>query len=264
LKQWDSRKFTYRFVLAPETIGSLAYLSKMGRHLREKLVGGFVLTCLGGPEESLSYKRTRRGDAYVDTVVTHFDEYADKNVRMRPFNPRKGSDERQYCSPGFNFPVGQFARTVYTEYEGYHNSLDSKEFMGIEPLVESAATIEAILETVECGGYYERTQPFGEPMLSKYDLYPSVNDPSERKTEGRTTEENSERPADFIGNVMTLLNYADGHHSVIDIASELDTFALNLRSCLVPLLENNLLRPVPHKPNYVQQMDIETVGETKL
>ncbi|NEU58103.1 DUF4910 domain-containing protein [Halorussus sp. MSC15.2] len=178
LRDWDRRKFTYRFVVVPETIGSLAYLSRYGAHLREKVVGGLVLTCLGGPNDDLSYKRTRRGNALLDEVVRHLDEYTDAEFRFRTFDAT-GSDERQYCSPGFDLPVGQFARTVYDEYEGYHNSRDTKSFMGIAPLVESAETIERVLRNFERGGYYLNQNPHGEPMMSKRDLYPTVNDPAE-------------------------------------------------------------------------------------
>jgi len=150
LSNWDHRKFTYRFVVVPETIGALAYLSRYGQSLQDNLVGGFVLTCLGGPKSSLSYKQTRRGDTLIDEVVQHVSNYPDEEFRLRQYDQR-GSDERQYCAPGFNLPVGQFARTVYGEYPEYHNSNDDKEFMQIDQLIKSAKCIERVLHNIEYG-----------------------------------------------------------------------------------------------------------------
>lgn len=234
---WDNRKFTYRFVILPETIGSLTYLSEYGSHLQDKLVAGLVLTCLGGPEENLSYKKTRREDALIDEVVQHIDDYTDQDFRFRHFDT-KGSDERQYCSPGFDLPVGQFARTVYAEYDGYHNSLDTKEFMGIDPLIKSAEKIENILEILEYSGCYINQKPYGEPMMSKRDLYPTINEP----------ENHDQR--EFVRTMMRILNYSDGNHSIIDIAERFDIPVADLKLAIDQLQEAELLVHTPQVPSY--------------
>lgn len=232
---WDNRKFTYRFVVVPETIGSLTYLSEYGNHLQENMVAGLVLTCLGGPEQTLSYKKTRRGDTLIDQLVKHVDEYADLNLRFRDFDT-KGSDERQYCSPGFNLPVGQFARTVYGEYEEYHNSLDKKSFLRIDNLVESADIIEHILNMFEYAGYYINQEPYGEPMMSKRDLYPTMNEP-DQSTRGNITRQ-----------MMRILNYSDGHHSVVDIAEEFNMSIKEFELAVETLVESDLLEPFEFTP----------------
>jgi aminopeptidase-like protein len=237
---WDNRKFTYRFVILPETIGSLTYLSKYGDHLQNNLVAGLVLTCLGGPEENLSYKETRREDALIDEVVRHIDHYMDQDIQFRRFDTR-GSDERQYCSPGFNLPVGQFARTPYAEYDGYHNSLDTKEFMEIKSLVESAERIEQVLKTIEYGGYYLNQEPYGEPMMSKRDLYPTVNDP----------DKHTDR--DLIRTMMRLLNYSDGTHSVVNIAERYDLSVDDMALAIDQLCHAGLLEPNDHTPEYTNR-----------
>ena len=234
---WDNRKFTYRFVVIPETIGSLTYLSEYGDHLQENLVAGLVLTCLGGPEETLSYKKTRREDALIDNVVQHIDQYMEPSLRFRPFDTR-GSDERQYCSPGFNLPVGQFARTVYAEYDGYHNSMDNKDFMQIEALVDSADVIEQVLETFEYAGYYLNQKPYGEPMMSKRDLYPTINNPEESTRD------------DIIQIMMRVINYSDGENSILDISERYGMSVDEMKVAIEQLSNTDLLEPAPQTPEY--------------
>jgi aminopeptidase-like protein len=233
----ENRKYTYRFVVVPETIGSLSYLSRYGVHLQDNLVAGLVLTCLGGPADRLSYKQSRRGDTLIDEVVHHVDEHTPQGFRFRRFDTR-GSDERQYCSPGFNLPVGQFARTVYGGYPEYHTSLDNKEFMTIDALVESAEEIATVIETLEYGGYYCNQEPFGEPMMSKRNLYPTVNEP----------ENHDQRK--FIKKMMRILNYSDGTHSIIEIAEKYDTTVDDLMLAINQLQEAGLLTPEPQLPTY--------------
>lgn len=211
---WTRRRFTYRFVLHPETIGSLCYLHRYGEHLRAHMTAGLVLTCLGGPEQSLSYELSRTGNSLLDRTVLA--GAGANGIRIREFDPTHGSDERQYCSPGFNLPVGQMARTIYGQYAGYHNSLDTKDFMGIDRLVDSAGRIERLLQTVEIAGYFHNLSPYGEPQLGKRGLYPNVNgastwnDSSDCKMDGRT----------FLNRLLTVLNYSDGQHAMIDIAAK--------------------------------------------
>lgn len=253
IAEWDRRKFTYRFVVVPETIGSLAYLSRYGRELRRNLVGGLVLTCLGGPRDELSYKSTRRGDALVDDTVRHLDGSTDCEFRFRKFDTT-GSDERQYCSPGFDLPVGQFARTVYDEYEGYHNSRDTKEFMGIASLAESADTLERVLRTFEYAGYYVTQNPYGEPMMSKRDLYGTVNDPSDWGNDDGYADGNH----DFVRDMMRVLAYADGTHSVVEIAEQYGVSVETLIPVVEQLCDVELLEPSAHVPESPERFDPPT------
>ncbi|MBU3676551.1 MAG: DUF4910 domain-containing protein, partial [Chitinophagaceae bacterium] len=113
---------TYRFVLAPETIGAIAYLSKNGQALKEKLQAGWVLACCGDSGK-IHYKNSRRGDALVDRISKHILNQLPLEWTDLEFSVG-GSDERQFCSPGYNLPLGSFMRTPYQRYPQYHTSLD--------------------------------------------------------------------------------------------------------------------------------------------
>lgn len=240
LQGWETRKYTYRFVLCPETIGSITYLSEYGDHLEQNVAGGLVLTCLGGPKEHLSYKTSRRETAIIDKTIKNISQYGSQDIDIRSFTPTGGSDERQYCSPGFNLPVGQVARTVYGEYDGYHNSLDDKEFMRIQSLVDSSERIEQLLRAFEYGGWYRNIEPYGEPMLGKRDLYRSVNSPT---TADDSTNDIRDDEREFLDRVLTILNYSDGERAMVDIANRLECSSIDLIPIINILKEENLLKP---------------------
>lgn len=202
LQRWRRRRLTYRFILNPETIGSLCYLRRHGARLIERTAAGLVLTCLGGPHPRLSYQLSRRGDSLFDRMIQAQQGGA---VEIREFDPADGSDERQYCSPGFNLPFGQIARTVYGRYPEYHTSLDDKEFMTIEAVRASVEEIERLLADFEIAGRFRNLSPFGEPQLGRHGIYPPIN------SRGAPRQE-------FVKRAMTLLNYADGERATLDAA----------------------------------------------
>ncbi|MFD2116969.1 DUF4910 domain-containing protein [Paenibacillus yanchengensis] len=237
LKKWEQREFTYRFVFHPETIGSIAYLAKYGEHLKENLYSGMVLTCLGGKDKSLSYKMSRKKQAPLNALVEYMVKYGKSDMGMRSFSPLNGSDERQYCSPGFNLPMGQFSRMVYGQYPGYHNSLDTKEEMTIEALLQSVDELEEILQLQELNGFYYNLKPFGEPQLSKYDLYPDLNAPTIRGKSSNTLIDNRQH----LNQVLMLLNYADGIHSLTDIAAKMNYPLKDYKMSIDRLKEAGLL-----------------------
>ena len=134
ISKWKNRKYTYRFVINPETIGSISYLSRHGEELKESLYAGLVLTCLGGAE-TLRYKTSRRENSPIDGLVATMNDENNYKFRVQIFDPAEGSDERQYCSPGFDLPIGQMARKVYGEYKEYH-------VCGIDRVVDVGKTLE--------------------------------------------------------------------------------------------------------------------------
>ncbi|MNW42973.1 hypothetical protein D3C74_201590 [compost metagenome] len=234
------RRFTYRFVFVPETIGSISYLYKFGDDLRQKLHAGLVLTCLGG-NESLSYKKSRRGNSPTDLMWEHLVQYKEIHGDTRSFTPVNGSDERQYCSPGFNLPVGQMSRTVYATYPGYHNSLDTKEFMTIESLHESVNELEKLIEALEWDGYYVNTSPYGEVKLDKHGLYPDINAPG--KTGLFSSNDLNDQRVQ-LSRILTILNYSDGQHTLREIANQCECSILQI----IPIMELLLSKSIVTGP----------------
>ena len=212
IAQWPERQHSFRFILNPETIGSLCYLHLHGEDLMEKMDAGLVLTCLGGPGK-ISYKKSRRENSIVDRLAEHWVDRGE-SIDVRRFTPAGGSDERQYCSPGFNLPVGQFARAIYGDYDGYHNSLDTKEFMTIDALIDSIDELELFVRELDQAGAWINLSPFGEPQLGKRGLYPNINSAS-------TWQTSSDEVFDgrvVLERILSVLSYSDGTNDLVDIS----------------------------------------------
>jgi len=214
------RKYTYRFLFIPETIGAIACLAQHGETWKNNLKAGFVLTCVGN-EAHFQYKRSRRGNAITDRITEHILHHFAPNAVIQNFAP-DGSDERQYCSPGFNLPVGSLMRTPYYQYPYYHTSLDNKEFVRFSAMEGTVLMYRKIVEALELEGYYVNTQPYGEPQLGKRKLYPDTI--------------STEFKRDYLDTLLYLLNFSDGEHSLLDIAIKrgkpIFDFAEPLRKCM--------------------------------
>jgi aminopeptidase-like protein len=201
LAQKASRKYTYRFAIGPETIGSLCYLSVRGAHLAQNLVSGLVVTCVGD-DGRFTYKQSRRGDSPVDRVAGATLKHEGPHA-VEKFSPL-GSDERQFCSPGFDLPVGSLMRTMYGRYPQYHTSLDDKSFISFAAMGETVKLYARVLEGIERNIRWKSLFPFGEPSLGKRGLYSTL---------GARTETLGDQDA-----LMWVLNFADGRHDMVDIA----------------------------------------------
>ncbi|MDG1262020.1 MAG: DUF4910 domain-containing protein [Flavobacteriales bacterium] len=205
-----NRKYTYRFVFAPETIGIIAYLDRVGDQLLKNLEAGYVLTCVGdrGP---LTYKRSKQGQSVADRTAEHVLKHSEKTHEIIDFAVG-GSDERQYCSPGFNLPVGSLMRTPYQRYKEYHTSLDNKEFISFSHLADTISTYMDIVKVFELNEPYENKVKFGEPQLGERGLYPdSINPDTDREN---------------LHNLLHFLSFADGQTDLITIAEARNRSAL--------------------------------------
>lgn len=223
------RRLTYRFVWLPETIGSLAYLARYGEHFRRRLVAGYVASCVGdrGP---LTYKRSRRGDSAADRAALYaLRRFQGKSLRVLDFDP-SGSDERQYCSPGFDLPVGVIARSIYGAYREYHTSLDNRDFISFDSLVESVDAYLAVLGVLDANATYRRTAPDGEPQLGRYGLYPTLGGPTVRD--------------ETLAALRWLLNLADGKHDLLAIAERSRVSLAALAEAAQPCLAVGLIERV--------------------
>ena len=202
LASMTKRKYTYRFLFAPETIGVIAFLATTGEHLKSKLKAGYVLTCVGdaGP---LTYKQSKLEISDADKIAEHILQYHHINHSVIPFSVG-GSDERQYCSPGFNLPVGSLMRTPYQRFKEYHTSLDNKSFLSFKALEELVFAYKKIVEAFELNKKYRNKIQFCEPQLGKRGLYPSSVDPLFNRQE--------------LHRMLHFLSYADGETDLYSIA----------------------------------------------
>jgi aminopeptidase-like protein len=228
LKKIPDLKYTYRFVFIPETIGSICLLSQKGEHLKKHLKAGFVITCTGdgGP---FTYKKSRTGNALPDRIVELLLEQTETTYHIVDFFPDGGSDERQYCSPGFNLPVGSLMRTMYGKYPEYHTSGDNKNFISFEAMESSVNKYLDIVDMIESNDCYINTMPFCEPQLGKRGLYPTLG--SQKTTQ------------DSVSAMMWILNLSDGKHDLIDISRQSKMPYKSLVSVVNRLIDNGILKP---------------------
>ena len=238
LKKYKKRKFNYIFLINPETIGSICYLKKFGKDLKKNLVGGLVLTCLGGPKDKISYKKSRSNYSSLDKLFTHLSKHDDCSIRN--FDPTEGSDERQFCSSEFNLPVGQVARTIYGQYKEYHTSADNKKFMNLNKVKESVEFLSKIILLNEKCVPLIRREPFCELQLGKRGLYPNMNTPDTVKDRYVNMKKNKKSQLSL--KIMTyILSYADGKHDIIDIANMLNINIEEVVKIYDMLVKKNIL-----------------------
>ena len=232
IRSLKKRQFTYRFVINPETIGSIAYISKKEKELKKNILGGIVLTCLGGPSKKLSYKLSKNSNSIIDRLFKNTSD-----IRIREFTPFGGSDERQYNSPGIDLKIGQIARTVYQEYPQYHTSLDDKNFMKIDKVIDSSNQIMNLITALENQSFYINLKPKCEPQLGKRDLYPNINS---KLTREEKSNDNLIDGREFNKFSMILLNYSDGTYSLEDLVSKFK-IDMNTANAVAQVLEKNKL-----------------------
>jgi aminopeptidase-like protein len=203
-------RHSYRFVIAPETIGALAYISRNEAAVKA-LAGGFVVTTVGGPGR-IGYKPTWQGDSLIDRVVRlTLRELCLESVEY-PFDA-SGSDERQYSTPGLRIPMGSICKDKYYEYAYYHTSLDDLDFVRAEAVIETLNVHLSAIEKLEQDRTYRSLNPIGEPMLGKRGLYPRMGGALRQKAAGS-------QGASELDAIRWILFHADGQTSLLDIAEK--------------------------------------------
>ena len=223
------RRHTFRFLFIPGTIGSITWLAGHEPQAR-RIRYGLVISCVGDRGHP-TYKRSRRGNAVVDRAAVHVLSCAGEHsvVDFTPY----GYDERQYCSPGFNLPVGCFTRTPNGRYAEYHTSADNLDFVSAESLEDSLNKLLGIVEVLEHDATYINLNPNCEPQLGKRGLYSNTGGGS------------------LAGMQMALLwvlNMSDGRHSLLDIAERAALSFATIRAAADSLVEASLLRIVDREP----------------
>ena len=229
IKSLKNRKFSYRIIFIPETIGSITYLSKNLKKMKRNMYAGFNITCVGD-ERMYSYLPSRNGDTIADHTAKHILKWTDKNYKKYTWLDR-GSDERQYCSPGIDLPVATIMRSKGGEYPEYHTSLDNlKNVVTPKGLNGSFNLIKKIIESFEFN-CYPKNLYLCEPQLSKRNLYPSTSNWS--KKENYTYE---------LRLMKDLISFSDGKTSLLNIAENCKVPIWDFYSIIRKLEKNKIIK----------------------
>jgi aminopeptidase-like protein len=220
------RRFTYRIVFAPGTIGAITWLKLNEKHLHRIRHG--LVVALVGDSGHLIYKRSRTGLTDTDQAVAYALSQSGREFSVREFAPY-GYDERQFGSPGINLPVGRLTRTPNGEYPEYHTSADNLSLVSPRQLAESLMVLCQIVETFECNGRFRNMNPKCEPQLGRRGLYGSM---------GGLTD-----IAEYQHALLWVLNMSDGENSLLDIAQRSDIKLSVVHQAAQALLGVGLLRP---------------------
>lgn len=196
------RRYTYRFVYIPETIGSLTYLSRENHlaHMKKHTIAGWNLSCVGD-DRTYSMVSTRYGNTLTDRVTKNVLRFVYPDYKWYSFLHR-GSDERQYNAPGIDLPVCGFSRSKYGEYPEYHTSKDNMELISPSGLAGAYNVLVKCIEGLEANHRY-RIQCYGEPQLGKRGLYPTIS---------------QKGSYDEVTTMMDFIAYADGKNDLFEIS----------------------------------------------
>jgi len=214
-----SRKYSYRFLFIPGTIGSITWLSENQTQIF-KIKHGLVLAGLGAPGK-YTYKKSRQGDTEIDRAMIHVLKHFGQDHEILEFFPY-GYDERQYCSPAFNLPIGCLMRPMHGRYAEYHTSGDNLDFVHPQYLAESFSTCFATLQILENNKTFVNQNPHCEPQLGRRGLYNTIGDKELA--------------------MLWVLNLSDGHHSLLSIAERSGLPFAQVQSAAEILSKHGLLK----------------------
>jgi aminopeptidase-like protein len=225
LAEAPKRRYSYRFLFIPGTIGSITWLAR-NEDVISRITHGLVLTCVGDMG-AITYKRSRRGDTEIDRAFIHVLKHSGDPHKVIDFFPY-GYDERQYCSPGFNMPVGCLMRSQHGQFPEYHTSADNLEFVRAEALADSLGKCYTVIDVLEHNRTYINQNPKCEPNLGRRGLYKGLGSGEE----GRHLELA----------LLWVLNLSDGNHTLLEIAERANLPFAMIKSAAAALCATDLLK----------------------
>ena len=220
------RKYTYRIIFIPETIGALIYLKENITHLQKYVKAGFVLSCIGD-DGDYSCVHTPYNNTYTDKIVTHVLKHITDEPKEYSFLER-GSDERQFCSPNVNLPICTLSRTKFGKFKEYHTSNDNLDFVTPKGLQGGFEYVKKCIEILENNNLYQ-IKTIGEPQLGKYGLYPTIS---------------QKGSADYTRKLTNIIAYLNGKNTILDIAEILNVSFNEVLEIIMQLNEKNLINIV--------------------
>jgi len=225
------RKYTYRIVFVPETIGSICYISKNRETLKKNVIAGFNVTCVGD-ERAYSFLSSRKGGTLADRVALNVLKFKHPEFIRYSFLDR-GRDERQYCSSGIDLPMVSLMRSKYGEYPEYHTSLDNPDLVTPNGLGGSLELLQDCIELIESNHIY-CVACYCEPQLGSRGLYPNLS----TKNSGKS-----------VKSMMDFIAYCDGTSDLIEISDKIHVPSSELYPIIKKLEEINLLSKSNNKNN---------------
>ncbi|MGQ7846319.1 DUF4910 domain-containing protein [Granulosicoccus sp. 3-233] len=247
LAQWlacREQELSWRFVFVPGTIGAISWLANNRQNL-SNIIGGLVITGLGD-ESPFNWKQTREGSRWMDRLMEQcLREIHPDRHHILSFSPY-GYDERQYCSPGFNLPVGRLSRSVHGTFPEYHTSKDDLDFVTAAGLEESFSLLRRIADSCNNDIIYQNLAPYGEPQLGRRGLYGAL---------GANTD-----PGKLQMSLLWLLNQSDGETPLSTIAARSGISMKELNEAARLLQQHQLLAPRRHAGTWLNPVsgDVES------
>lgn len=226
IREMKNRKYSYRFIFIPETIGSITYLSRNLPTLKERVIAGYNLSCVGD-DNQYSYLPSRKGNTLSDRAAIHVLKHCRPEYKTYSFLD-SGSDERRYGAPGVDLPIASIMRTRYGDYREYHTHLDDLDFISAEGLQGALDIYIKVIKLLEKNARY-RITTLCEPQLGPRGLYPTISSGDNDLWETQ------------LKSMVNFISYADGESDLIDIAETIQFPAFQVFNLIDQLIKHDLL-----------------------
>ena len=228
LKKTRPHYYTYRFLICPENIGSVAFLHKNKKDIKKKIFAGYILNFLANGD-NFTYKKSRLGNSISDKAAINVLKNQSKKSIINPFTP-EGSDERQFCSPGFNLPIGVISRNDYNNFKEYHTSLDNLSKFNYNIFYDSIDKILKIIDTIEINSIPKTTVMYGTHQFSrrKSKLYDKI---FYKRKKDETTKA-----------MLDILNLSENNLDLLDIANSKKFSLIKNKDLIKNMISEKLIK----------------------